>query len=115
MVGLHCTSDMSVAEAILQRGYIENVPLNLSIVISMSISEMYQCICLRKALFSVEAFTKIICDFYSMSSLATAHSYMVSNDPFRCHIIDGISHCLVIHLLCTLPSFAILTSVSNMP
>lgn len=72
-VVIHRTGNVSVAEAILQHGYIGNVVLTPSIAISLSILEMDQCIRLRKALFSVETFTKVICDLYSVITLATAH------------------------------------------
>lgn len=49
-------------------GYLGNVPLNPSIAVSFKTLEMYRRIQLRKPSFSVEAFAKVTCDLYSVSS-----------------------------------------------
>jgi hypothetical protein len=63
---LHATDSRSLSEALVLQGFLGNAPLNLSIAVSIKTLELYWRIRLRKPLFSVEAFAKVICDLYSV-------------------------------------------------
>ena len=65
---LRSAESKSPSEALALSGYIWNSPINPSLAVSIRTLELYQRICLRKASFSVEAFAKVICDMYSVSS-----------------------------------------------
>lgn len=62
------TDSNSPAEALAFQGYLGNSPLAPNIAISFRTIELYRRIRLRKPSFSVEAFAKVICDLYNVSS-----------------------------------------------
>lgn len=57
----------SVAQALMSQGYIGNTPESPSFALSIRTLELFRRIHLRKASFSVEAFSKVICDLYNAS------------------------------------------------
>ena len=61
----------SPLEALALSGYLGNKPLNPSLAISIRTLELYRRLRLRKPSFSVEAFTKVVCDLYSVSLTTT--------------------------------------------
>ncbi|KAF9231234.1 hypothetical protein BU15DRAFT_90967 [Melanogaster broomeanus] len=62
-----CSADVtSVAEALVQAGFLGNSPINPSISVSFRTLEHYHFLCLWKPSFSVEAFAKVLCDSYQM-------------------------------------------------
>ena len=58
----------SGAAALVEYGFIGVTPLNPSRAIGIKTLELFRRIRLRKPSFSVEAFTKLLCDYYSVSS-----------------------------------------------
>jgi hypothetical protein len=56
-------------------GYLGNAPLNLSIGVSIKTLEMYRRIQFWKPSFIIEAFTKVICDLYSVSFYVLLSEY----------------------------------------
>ena len=58
----------SVAESLTTNGYIGNTPERPSLAVSIRTLELFRRIRLRKASFSVEAFTKVVCDLYNVRS-----------------------------------------------
>ncbi len=56
------------AEALMAAGYICNAPLFPSLAISVKTLELFRTIRLFKASFSTEAFTKLLCHHYFVSS-----------------------------------------------
>lgn len=68
-VNVNRMAAVSVAGALVSQGFLGNTPLNPSVAISLKTLELYRRLRLRKASFSVEAFTKVICDFYAVSTV----------------------------------------------
>ncbi|EMD33855.1 hypothetical protein CERSUDRAFT_55723, partial [Gelatoporia subvermispora B] len=68
----------SVAEALAQHGYLATSPTNPSLAISFKTLELFRRLRLRKPSFSVEAFTKVVCDFYAIPYRRT-HRVALSN------------------------------------
>ena len=64
---LQTADSKSVAESLMLHGYVGNSPLKPSLAISVRTLELFRCIRLRKASFSVEAFAKVLCDLYNVS------------------------------------------------
>ena len=58
-------------EALALSGYLGNKPLNPSLVISIRMLKLYRRLRLQKPSFSVEAFTKVVCDLYLVSLITT--------------------------------------------
>ena len=58
-------------QALVKSGYLGNSPATPSLAISLQTLELFRHIRLRKPSFSVEAFTKVICDMYSVSPCPT--------------------------------------------
>ncbi|KAI5984616.1 hypothetical protein EDD15DRAFT_2390391 [Pisolithus albus] len=54
----------SPVEALVLAGYLSPTPISPTIAISISTLELYRLLRLRKPSFSVEAYTKVICDLY---------------------------------------------------
>lgn len=64
---IHRQSDSkSVAQALMYHGYVGNTPESPSLALSVRTLELFRRIRLRKASFSVEAFSKVICDLYNV-------------------------------------------------
>lgn len=59
----------SVAAALIHEGYLGASPENPQIAISLRTLELYDKIRARKVSFSVEAFSKVLCDFYKVCAL----------------------------------------------
>ncbi|OCH84112.1 hypothetical protein OBBRIDRAFT_808479 [Obba rivulosa] len=57
----------SAVEAIAQHGYLATTSINPSLVISFKTLELFHPLRLRKPSFSIEAYVKVICDFYAFS------------------------------------------------
>ena len=55
------------AAALVAHGFIGAAPINPGIAISITTLELYRRLRLRKASFSVEAFAKVLCDYYMVS------------------------------------------------
>ncbi|CAA7264087.1 unnamed protein product [Cyclocybe aegerita] len=60
------TAEMTTPEALALQGYIPSTPLSPTIAISIKTLELFQRIRLCKASFSVEAFSKVLCDLYGV-------------------------------------------------
>lgn len=56
------------AEALVLSGYLGTVPLQPSLAVSLKTLELLRCLRLFKASFSIEAFAKLMCHYYSVSS-----------------------------------------------
>lgn len=54
----------SGAAALVQQGYIGLSPVDPTIAFSIKTLELFRHLRLRKALFSMEAFTRVLCDYY---------------------------------------------------
>lgn len=61
------TADVPVAEALVLSGYLGTSPLCPSFAVSLKTLELYRRIRIRKPSFSLEAFAKVLCDFYVVS------------------------------------------------
>ena len=61
-----CSSEELLIQALAKNGYLGNTPMTPSLAISFRTLELFWRIRLRKSSFSVEAFTKVICDMYSV-------------------------------------------------
>jgi hypothetical protein len=86
-------------------GYIGNAPLSPSIAISMKTLELYHRLRLRKPSFSIEAFAKVICDLYSVSTL-----FCCKLRGLRCYRFptgDDIAQFSAKHLIFIWRSFAL--------
>lgn len=59
-------SSVSVAAALIHEGYLGASPENPQIAISLRTLELYAKIRARKVSFSIEAFSKVLCDFYKV-------------------------------------------------
>lgn len=80
------TAAISVSGALVSQGLIGNAPLNPGTAISIKTLELYRRLRLRKPSFSVEAFAKVICDFYSVSTIILAlHTILINRVqiPYR--------------------------------
>jgi hypothetical protein len=60
------SGNATVAESLVQNGWLGASPINPSIAISLKTLELFRRLRLRKASFSVEAFAKVLCDLYSV-------------------------------------------------
>ena len=61
-----CSSEELPIQALAKNGYLGNTPMTPSLAISFRTLKLFRRIRLRKSSFSVEAFTKVICDMYSV-------------------------------------------------
>lgn len=59
-------SSVSAVAALIHEGYLGASPENPQIAISLRTLELYDRIRARKVSFSVEAFSKVLCDFYKV-------------------------------------------------
>ena len=66
------------SEALVSAGYLPNSPTSPSIAISIKTLELLRCLRLFKASFSTEAFTKLICHSYLVSTHIYVHSPLVN-------------------------------------
>jgi hypothetical protein len=66
MVTITRSQEMSVSECLVQNGWLGTSPINPSLAISLKTLELFRRLCLHKASPSVEAFTKVLCDLYSV-------------------------------------------------
>jgi len=67
-VMISCPDHNFLVEALVQKGYLGNTPIFPSLAISLKTLELFHCLRLRKSSFSMEAFAKVLCDLYSVSS-----------------------------------------------
>jgi hypothetical protein len=74
-------SSKSAAIDAVAHGYLSPIPISPSILVSIPTLELFRRIRLRKPSFSVEAFTKVICDMYSVS-LPPTRTLIFTNDSF---------------------------------
>lgn len=65
-VRIPCTDRETPIQALIKSGYLGNTPVTPTLAISLRTLELFRRIRLRKSSFSVEAFTKVICDLYSV-------------------------------------------------
>lgn len=63
-----CEDDILTSVALVTAGYLGHVPHTPSVVFSLRTLEHYWLIRSRKPSFSVEAFSKVICDSYKVCS-----------------------------------------------
>jgi len=61
------TADQTTAEALCLNGYIGSTPEHPTLALSLRTLDLFHRIRLRKASFSIEAFTKVLCDLYNVS------------------------------------------------
>lgn len=62
----------SAAEALVLQGYLGASPQQPQLAVSIRTLELYRRIRMRKASFSVEAFSKVLCDLYGVSQVCDA-------------------------------------------
>ncbi|KAF8161430.1 hypothetical protein B0H34DRAFT_781939 [Crassisporium funariophilum] len=74
----HSSESDSVARALALQGYTGNTPKQPTLAFAITTLEMFRLIRARKALFSIEAFAKVICDIYCM--------------PYRRRYCDALSN-----------------------
>ena len=67
LVTIPCSGRELPIQVLVTNGYLGNAPMTPSLVISFRTLELFWRICLHKSSFSVEAFTKVVCDMYSVS------------------------------------------------
>jgi hypothetical protein len=60
------SASTTITEALVLNGYLGTSPERPTLAISMKTLELFRKIRLRKASFSVESFSKVICDFYEV-------------------------------------------------
>lgn len=70
------STSISPAVDLMQHGYVSNSPVNPSYAISIKTLELYRRLRLRKASFSAEAYTKVICDLHSVSPVSISLIYL---------------------------------------
>lgn len=58
--------DTDIVLNILASGYIMTAPVHPSLAVSIDTIELFHCLQLRKASFSVEAFSRVICNYYKV-------------------------------------------------
>ncbi len=58
----------TLSEALVAAGYLGTTPVSPSLAISLKTLELFRCIRLFKASYSTEAFTKLLCHQYYVSS-----------------------------------------------
>ncbi|KAJ8453532.1 hypothetical protein ONZ45_g19681 [Pleurotus djamor] len=75
----------STAVALVRNGYIPPSPFSPSLVIATRTMELFRRLRLRKPSFSVEAFAKVLCDFY--------------NTPYRYGVRNALAEAFDIYLL----------------
>lgn len=73
----------SVAEALMMQGYIGNTPENPTLALSVKTLQLFCQIRLRKPSFSIEAFTRVLCDLYNVRELVlpTSSLYLSPTGP----------------------------------
>ncbi|KAG6876879.1 hypothetical protein C0993_012378 [Termitomyces sp. T159_Od127] len=77
-------STKSISIALVQQGYLRTTPESPSLAMSLCTLELYYRIRRRKPSFSIEAFAKVLCDFYMM--------------PYHRQYRDGLSNAFDIYL-----------------
>jgi hypothetical protein len=65
-VAIPCSSEDLPINALVTSGYLGNTPIRPTLAISLRTLELFGYIRSRKSSFSVEAFTKVVCDLYSV-------------------------------------------------
>ena len=68
-----CSREGLPIKALIKSGYLGNTPTTPSLAISLQMLELFRHIQLHKSSFSVEVFTKVVCDLYSVSSYFPQH------------------------------------------
>jgi hypothetical protein len=61
-----CSGDETPIQALAKSGYLGNTPVTPTLAISFRTLELFRRMRLRKSSFSVEAFSKVMCDLYSV-------------------------------------------------
>ena len=62
------TSSMTAVEAIMNQGYLATSPVDPTLAISIKTLELFRRLRSRKASLSVEAYAKVLCDLYGVST-----------------------------------------------
>ena len=86
-------------EALALSGYLGNKPFNPSLVISIRMLKLYRRLRLQKPSFSVEAFTKVVCDLYLVSLTTTTLPSEYKLIVFKFHINEAITQHWGMHLM----------------
>ncbi|KAI6015947.1 hypothetical protein EDC04DRAFT_2870426 [Pisolithus marmoratus] len=81
----HTEDITSPVEALVLAGYLSPTPISLTIAISISTLELYHLLHLHKLSFSVEAYTKVICDLYKW--------------PYQWHYCNAIANAFDVYLV----------------
>lgn len=86
----------SIALDLARDGYMSSTPVSPSYAMSFKTLELFHRLRLRKPSFSAEAFTKVICDLYTVcriiNSLFYTHKFLL--DPVSPHVSDGLIKCI---------------------
>jgi hypothetical protein len=83
---------VSPALDLMQHGYVAKTPGKPQVAVTVRTLELLYRLRNRKASFSIEAFAKVICDYYSVNSPLIAQFYIINNcikQPYR-HYIRNI-------------------------
>lgn len=76
-IKLSCEGNQTTASTLVGLGFVGNAPFKPSIAVSLKTLELYQILRRRKPSFSIEAFTKVICDLYMVRALLlTSPAYL---------------------------------------
>ena len=66
-----CSGEELPITALVKNGYLGNTPVAPSLAISLKTLELFRRIQLHKSSFSVEAFTKVVCDLYAVCTYSS--------------------------------------------
>lgn len=93
---------LSVAEALVVNGYLGTTPVTPAVAISLKTLELLRRIRLVKASFSLEAFAKLVCYYYSVSlrflGIAVLRGLTAWQVPYRRMIRNTISDAFDVYL-----------------
>ena len=89
----------SPVEALVLARYLSPTPISPTIAISISTLELYRLLRLRKPSFSVEAYTKVICDLYKVSPSQWLRYYLKTGQwPYRWRYRTAIANAFDVYL-----------------
>lgn len=95
----HAEDSASPVEALVLARYLSLTPIFLTIAISISTLELYCLLCLHKPSFSVEAYTKVICDLYKVSPSQWLRYYLKTGQwPYRWRYHTAIANAFDVYL-----------------
>ncbi|KAF9487279.1 hypothetical protein BDN71DRAFT_1485354 [Pleurotus eryngii] len=100
IVSIPYTEEQTASDALVARGYLGTTPITPNLAISFKTLELFRRLCLRKASLSVEAFAKVMCDYYNMpyqrwyrTALAEAFDiYLLIQQQVTTHVQQALGH-----------------------